>query len=187
MPSALGEYMRTLVFEPDASGHRLHFAGLVAEALLDLGHDVLFVTSRAAPFTVSWREFMTPIAPSVSVETIDGAVHLTPMRSAIERSRWLAQWTHRHLPEHVYIPNGDQLTQIAAVNPSLRSTLRRVNPITETLILRPRFAYPAEGLVGRAPSGQQVGNRTGVQRHHGQARGVGRARPGREEHALAVR
>ena len=142
--------MRTMVFEPDASGHRLHYAGLVAGALLDLGHDVLFVTSRAAPFTVSWREFMAPIAPSISVETIDGAVHLTPMRSAIERSRWLAQWTHRHLPEHVYIPNGDQLTQIATVNPSLRSTLRRVNPITETLILRPRFAYPAEGLVGRA-------------------------------------
>ena len=162
IPSAPGEYMRTLVFEPDASGHRLHFAGLVAEALLDLGHDVLFVTSRRAPATESWHEFVAPIASSVSVATVDVPDHLASARLALARSRWLAASLRRHGADHVYIPNGDGLSQIAAAIPSVRLSLRRAHASSEALILRPRFAYPADGIVGHA---KRAASAYGI-RHH---------------------
>lgn len=141
--------MKTMVFEPDPSGHRLYFVRLIAEALVSLGHDVLLVTSRRAPSTVTWREYVEPIASSVAVVTVDLPVDPSPVRFAIEQSRCLTECVSRLTPDHVYLPYGDGLSQIAALSPSLRWALHRRATTVEALILRARFAYPADGIKGR--------------------------------------
>ena len=136
-----GRMSRILLFEPDHSGHRLHYVRLIAEAAVEAGHEVTLATTRAARSTPPYLEFIGSLEESIDVDAwIEGEAGLG-LRNAIGRVAWLRESVRRSSPDHVLIPFADGLAQPLGV--VRRSGIARLPDVPmRGLLFRCGAAYP---------------------------------------------
>jgi glycosyltransferase involved in cell wall biosynthesis len=135
---------RVLIFEPNRTGHHLHYVRVLMEALR--GHVgemtvALSVDAEDSPeFNVHLAamrgsdvhflfEFLMP--PSL------GAVQI-----ATAAIRYLYESTRRHPVDRIYVPYADGMLQIAGLCSSLLPRRWRLGVPVEALMMRGGFAYP---------------------------------------------
>jgi len=141
--------LRTLIFEPDSQGHRLHYVGLIADVLAHLGHEVTVALSSQARVSREFATHLRSLPPTVEyVEFVD-APHGNPWIAAGHRLRALSDTLRSIQPEHAYVPYADGLTQRGSAE--ARLGIRRLPTTTyiEALHLRGHFAYPSPDRTSR--------------------------------------
>ena len=161
--------LRLLIFEPNPTGHRLQHVRLLLDAASSLPVAPVLALSRGAPAT---QEFAVHLAPALasdgragggpavevdaSLDVPDGAGR-SPVSAGLAHLRLLHGAVAQHRPDHVYVPYADGLAQLAGVAQALgRSPLRPARgaprPVAEALLMRGRFAYPADSPLRGAKS-----------------------------------
>ena len=87
---------------------------LVVEALLERDQIGFFGTSTEAQASSEWQEYVAPMALRLTI--MPGVpLHLGTIRSSIKQLRFLRSTISRSRADHVFILNGDGLTQIASL------------------------------------------------------------------------
>lgn len=134
--------MRTLIFEPNYRGHRLHYVRLIADALLIQGHEVEIALSRDAVRSIEFDVHLSSLPARFHELNSDSESPGTTWGIAGRKLRAFSDLLRRSEVDHVYIPYGDGMTQRGAAEALLR--IRRGVPsvFTEGLQLRGHFAYP---------------------------------------------
>lgn len=136
--------MRVLIFEPDSSGHRLHYVRHIVSALL--GIDGLEqITVALAADARSTPEFATHLADlpaAVQFDTWIPPIGGGSLRFALDRLAALRQSIDRATAQWLYVPYADGLSQVigarrVAMLPGLPRGI-----CTEGLMLRGGFVYP---------------------------------------------
>ncbi|MEX2219331.1 MAG: hypothetical protein WD749_11320 [Phycisphaerales bacterium] len=141
--------MRTLVFEPDHTGHHFPYVSHMLPAVAALGETVL-VTGRGAPESEPYRAVVRPLEGTVRVDATAEPPFGTPWESARQRAAALLAAVERHRPDHVIVMYADGVGQALALR---RLRGRRVFPRAveaEALFLRGGFAYPGGSVRRRA-------------------------------------
>lgn len=141
-----------MIFQPECGGHRLHHVKLLLQALAALTPDVHVVLGRDAPGSKEYRTHLSGLDGAatyhavVDPDAIRGRGVVGGSRAAL---RALRQAVDRVRPDHVYVPTGDGLAQVAG---AARLVGRRYVPRgveVETLLFRGRVGYPSAGLRNR--------------------------------------
>lgn len=141
--------MRVLVYEPDHIGHHFSFVSLLLPAVAALGPETVFVTSEEAPGTEQYRQLIRPLEGLVRVDASCPAPGRSLWGNASDRAAHLLQSVRRHGADHVMVPYADGIAQVLALR---RLTGRRMFPrgvMSDALLLRGAFAYPAGSLKRR--------------------------------------
>lgn len=139
--------MRTLVFEPDHTGHRFAYVGALLPSLLELGCEITLVTTEAARGTPEFSEHIGPFEARMAVDFRPRIELHQPLATARAKIGMFKDALKRHQPEHVYCPSADGLTQLLGAVP-WRSVPAGIQ--TEACMHRGSFAYPAEGAKRQA-------------------------------------
>ncbi len=143
---SLSKKMRTLIFAPDPGGHRLHHVGLIAEALLGLGHQVDVALPERALESAEFATHLGAIEPSlVEVTPINSSVQ-NPWAIAGQNLRSLKAILRRLEPDHTYIPYADGMTQRGALEATMRWRQLPRTSYLEALHLGGHFAYVTRNL-----------------------------------------
>lgn len=135
--------MNVLLVEPTHGGHRLNIVGLLLDALARLpGVRVTFDTSAAAPASPQFADWIAP--------RLGGVTLRTTMPEPVEQfdRRWvgnvvdaIARAAVETKADHVLVPTGDGVVQVAAMRRLLRRFPRRAGVEMEAMMLRGKFAY----------------------------------------------
>ena len=147
--------LRVLIFENDATGHRLQHVRVCVEAIADLDVEIVFATSASTPGSQEFRTHIPPVRDRITVDAsfigTDGA---SPWGSATGRASACAAAVERHRPDHVYVLYADGLAQISGMARLIGRAHRREQVEYEGILMRGRFAYPRrswrDAFVGRA-------------------------------------
>jgi len=139
--------MKTLVFEPDHTGHRFAYVGALLPSLLELGCDVTLVTTEAARGTPELGEHVGPFESRISLDFRPRIELHQPLKTAKAKIGMFRDTLRRHRPEHVYCPSADGLTQLLGAVPwnTIPAGIQ-----TEVCMHRGSFAYPAIDAKRRA-------------------------------------
>jgi glycosyltransferase involved in cell wall biosynthesis len=135
--------MKTLVFEPGYSGHRLSFVRRFMPALRELGEEAVVVLPRSALASAQYTE---QLAPHIRPGEIDASLGDPPRRerrlfwvhSLMELRRALV----RHRPEHVYLPSASFLLGSLGLGGLLAGRCL-AGVTTECLFARAPWGHPA--------------------------------------------
>lgn len=137
--------MRVIVFEPDHTGHHLHYLRLLIPAIQTLRErvDLQLVLAHRACEQV---EFATHLSDLGQLKIVEAPFpYTTGIRRAAESKVKGLTWAVREVqPDHVILPYGDGLVQMLGAR---RLTGR--NPLprgaeAEALMMRGTFAYAAQ-------------------------------------------
>jgi len=135
--------LRVLIFESDATGHRLQHVRVCVEAIADLDVEIVFATSATTPGSDEFRTHVAPVLHRVTVdasfEAADGA---SPWQMATRRAAECAAAVERHRPDHVYVLYADGLAQITGIARLVGRARRHRRVEYEGILMRGRFAYP---------------------------------------------
>ena len=138
--------MNVLLAEPTHGGHRLNIVGLMLDALARLpGVRVTFDTSPSALATDAFRNWIAHRLAGVTLRT-----SLTDPLEYFDK-RW-AGWATTAIArsaidtdaEHVLVPTGDGIVQMAAIQRLTGRFPRRRGVEFETMMLRGKFAYETQ-------------------------------------------
>lgn len=141
--------MRVMVYEPDHHGHRLTYARVVIEALLEQGCEVIFTTSEAAPGSTEYQMQIGGLERRIR---LDPWLKRATRRSDIMRLRGMRAvaasfWESidRCKPAHALVSTADGISQALGIFP------RRLPPGLEIegLLMRGKWAYPNKTLRDR--------------------------------------
>ena len=137
--------MNVLVIEANHLGHRLNNAGLVLEAIQHLpGVNAFFATSQDALGTTEFKTWIGPRMLIGSARLIDTLTNVSGTGTRREVSKQVFELRaiiKSHAIDHVLIPSGDGLCQIAAAMRPFASLKCRAGVEIEAMMLRGRFAY----------------------------------------------
>jgi len=134
--------MHVIIYEPDFLGHRLNYVRLIAIGLLGLpGVHVTLCLNQFARKSDEFDLLLRPISSKVSIDFSElSLAGRGAIRAALNKSSGLRRAVERHRPDHVIIPYGDGLSQVARF---ARATplFRKAGTEYEVLMLRGGFAY----------------------------------------------
>jgi len=135
--------LRVLIFENDATGHRLQHVRVCVESIADLDVEIVFATAASTPASEEFRTHVTPVLDRMTVdasfEAFDGA---SSWRWATSRVLECAAAVERHKPDHVYVLYADGFAQISGIARLIGRVHRREQVEYEGIMMRGRFAYP---------------------------------------------
>lgn len=130
--------MRTLVFTPQHSGHRLQFAAELTNGLVDMGSDVVFAISENCLGSPEAEAFVDPLPNEV--EILPCLTDPPPTFSGFRKSiSQLFDLTESSQCNHVFIPTADGLAQTAGTLPKAWTKKRSI--VSELIMLRGSLAY----------------------------------------------
>lgn len=134
--------MRVLIFEPDHSGHRLQYVRILAAAVGALPVELTIALSSVALRSTEFRTHLGKLSPSIRLTSnIDVSTRAAGVGGALRRLKWLGDAIAHCHAEHVFVPYGDGLVQVAsAAQLSLRRWLPR-GAVAEALLLNGGFAH----------------------------------------------
>ena len=143
--------LRVAIFEPDASGHRLHHVRLLAEAVNAMaGATPVTVTSDAALHSEPYQVHLAGLRDEVrhDVVPIGSGGRLGPPDA---KANALIGYLRENETHHVIVPYADGLTQCLGLR-ALQGRFRRKQGVEiEGLLMRGLFAYAEpSGFVQRA-------------------------------------
>lgn len=136
--------MKILLVEPNHAGHRLNNAGLILEALNRLpSAQVIFGTGHLAPESPQYKTWIAPRLTSPGSSLYD---QLSSPANARKPSfgrmfKQVIAAVRATGADHVLVPTGDGLMQIAAVQKWFPGRHVPSGTEMETMLLRGRFAY----------------------------------------------
>jgi glycosyltransferase involved in cell wall biosynthesis len=144
--------VKCLIYERDAAGHRLHHVRHLAEALLDVGCEVVVSLQSDVRSRDEFKVHLQHLEAQIQLRTNLNPEHKPDYFSVARRVDEVVEATRAERPDWVYIPYADMLTQAAAVRAVLHGGRDlRATPI-EGQIMRGRYAYPDKSLPGRLGS-----------------------------------
>lgn len=134
--------LHVLLVEPQHGGHRLNLAGLLLDALARLPVRVTLDTSPDAPASPQFQQWIAPRLANATVRTSLPMPDWREPRGTIGRlvtslDRSIAETK----PDHVLVPGGDGVVQMATLQRLTRSFRKRPGVEMEAMLLRGKFAY----------------------------------------------
>jgi glycosyltransferase involved in cell wall biosynthesis len=143
-----------LIFEPDATGHRLQHVRHLTEALLSIGCRVSVVLQTNALIQPEYKVHLGELEPYVEPRPM--LAENRPQESLLaarrRRVKELLETIAALRPDWVYVPYADGITQAATLESLLQGSgpFHRV-PI-EAQIMRGKYGYPQRSLMERLDS-----------------------------------
>jgi glycosyltransferase involved in cell wall biosynthesis len=137
MPAA-----QCLVFEPDATGHRLQHVRHLTDALLTVGCRVLWALQTDARGRPEYPVHLQSLEPRVELHLRLDPRQRHDLRTPRRRVRELVETIGDLQPDWVYVPYADRITQAAAIDCVLHGNgLLSRTPI-EAQLMRGKYGYP---------------------------------------------
>lgn len=143
--------MKVLVYENNFSGHRANYVSLVANGLLELGHDVTVTIPDQCLGDSEVREFLESTLSKVRVVGASACEDGNAFQRARSRLKELQRIVRQESPNRVYIPYIDGLAQVWGVSLFPKHVLSSGVKI-EGLLMRGGFAYTSGGILSMARS-----------------------------------
>lgn len=149
--------MKVLVYEPQHFGHNLAHAARLVSGLAALPCEVYFATSRLAVESEEFKTRGDVFARARAVEALSGfrvhalhgSVEVNGFAGVRRNYCGLVEAVRRFRPQHVFVPNGNQLARYASARRGLKSLLQSIGAEAETLLIGGRYTLPASSFRGK--------------------------------------
>ena len=131
-----------LIFEPDATGHRLQHVRHLTDALLSIGCRVSWALQTNARERPEFKVHLQSLEPHVELHLrLDPRQH-QDLQTPRRRVRELTETISDLRPDWVYVPYADRITQAAAIESLLQGGGRLARTPIEAQLMRGRYGYP---------------------------------------------
>ncbi|MCA9264475.1 MAG: glycosyltransferase family 4 protein [Planctomycetales bacterium] len=148
--------MRALIFEAAHRGHHLTYVRHLVPELLELGVDVVLVTSKTAAASTEYGQLIEPLLTGTQPSqlgsnrfTVDADFDYAPRtnwQSTASRIRALRERLRRYQPDFAYLPTADGISQALGVGRWMGQGLKQGKCRLEAVVHNTRFAVPGRGL-----------------------------------------
>jgi glycosyltransferase involved in cell wall biosynthesis len=133
---------RCLVFEPDATGHRLQHVRHLTDALLSIGCRVLWALQTNGRERPEFKVHLQSLEPHVECHLRLAPRQNQDLRTPRLRVRELIDTIGDLRPDWVYVPYADRITQAAAIEGLLHGGGRLARTPIEAQLMRGKYGYP---------------------------------------------
>jgi glycosyltransferase involved in cell wall biosynthesis len=134
--------VRCLVFEPDASGHRLQHVRHLTEALLAAGYRVLLVLQTNAHDRAEYKVHLRSLEPHVELKLRCDPRQQMNFQTPRRRVRELQEAIAALRPDWAYVPYADRITQAAAIDSLMYGGGLIARTPVEAQLMRGKYGYP---------------------------------------------
>jgi glycosyltransferase involved in cell wall biosynthesis len=141
---------RCLVFEPDATGHRLQHVRHLTDALLSIGCRVLWALQTNARERPEYKVHLKSIEPHVEPYLRLDPRQRQDLHTPRRRVRELVESIAALRPDWVYVPYADRVTQAAAVQSLVHGGSLLTRTPIEAQLMRGKYGYPLRSPRERA-------------------------------------
>lgn len=141
--------MRTMVFEPDPSGHHFQYLSLMLPAIHGLAPRPALVTTKGVESSAAYQVCLKPIEHAFELDASLEPERGSPAEVARARADRLLEAARRHRPDHLYAMYLDGLGQILATRRLRPGALWPRGTTSEGLYFRAAIAYPTRGMARR--------------------------------------
>lgn len=137
--------MRVLIFEPDHTGHHLHWVRLLVDGLRPLGVEIVVSLGGQAFGSPEYKTHLAQFENEIRFDSMPPLMPDKPWRLMRWNTRCFADTMKRVAPDHVLIPYGDGLAQGIGIARIFGHDLL-ADAIGEVLLMRGAYAYPISRL-----------------------------------------
>ena len=134
--------VQCLVFEPDATGHRLQHVRHLTDALLSIGCSVSWALQTNARERPEYKVHLHSLEPHVELRLRLDPRQRQDVQTPRRRVRELAETIADVRPDWVYVPYADRITQAAAIESLLHGGGRLTRTPIEAQLMRGKYGYP---------------------------------------------
>jgi glycosyltransferase involved in cell wall biosynthesis len=134
--------VRCLVFEPDASGHRLQHVRHLTEALLEAGCRVSVALQTDARHRAEYKVHLQSLEPHVELLFRCDPRQKMNLQTPRRRVRELLGLLGELRPDCAYVPYADRITQAAAIESLTHGGGPFLRTPIEAQLMRGKYGYP---------------------------------------------